>query len=325
MDPYQLIKEAEIMKKVRKTFEASPSEKIPSLRQVRRDAGLQRAGPGLETYLDNLRELQDTMTKLTSDNVQEEMKSLLKLDKIEATPFGYIAQCDEEDPYDADGLQKFSDFQTFHSCVIVVSPQMQGRLVVYWEYMDCGRPDGCQRVVNPVFAKEILHGRNYFFSDQAYRLLKEGGEGVTQDEEYDLALNSMQQTVLANLTAEGITQRNLIYDIYMPLSRLVKDYKQKYPELDNELMNADYTVESVTVELYAALARLSVDLILPIVGNVPFDVLSETLPDIVAEYANMTSDEFQRRLLKARKSMRKIDEIFDNETLFASLIKKLLS
>ena len=323
MDPYQFIREAEFIGKVREQYEHSPSAKLPSLRQVRKEIGLRHLSPNMEAYLDNLHDVQKTFLhgKAPSDGGIP----LLEKVKAERTAFGFIARCNEDDLYDEDGNSRFSQFQTYQSCVIVTASGADGRLVYFWEYQDCGQPEGCKLLVNPKFAKEVLHSRNYLYADIAYRVLQDSDEPATKEEKYELILNSLQNSLVANLATEGTGRASLINYGYMPLRRMLKDFREGNPDFEAELVNMDYVIETALLEIHLAAARLPGRVLIPILANIPFDEMADDLPEVVTEYERIAEDQFRKDLTETKEHIREIDQLFEDESLFRSLVRKLLS
>ena len=315
MDPFQIIREAEIISTVREDYESSPTKKLPTLKEAGRAAGLRRVSANVEAYLDNLHDLQDVLMK-SEDLEIGSVPAPVKTTALEKTEFGFIAQCEEDDLYDEEGISRFSEFQMYQSCVIIVSPEVQGRLVVHWEYQDCGRPGGCRRVTNPGFAREILHGRNFFFADMAYRLLQTGEEPVTSKEMYDLALNTLQNALVANLATEGISHGSLINYGYMPLRRMLREFRDRHEEFETELANFDYMIETSVVEIHSASGHVPQNVLLPILGNVPLDEIAEVLPEVASEYEDIVSDQFRQRLSETKVNIQKVDKLFKDESRF---------
>jgi hypothetical protein len=324
MDPYQLIKEAEFIGKLREQYERSPSEKLPGLRQARRSIGLRHLSPNMEAYLDNMHDLQKTFLHGESPQDTREVP-LLEKTEVERVHFGFVAQCEEDDLFDEDGNPLFSQFQSFQSCVIVVSPGIEGRLVFFWEYQDCGQPEGCRLLVNPRFAKEILHNRNFLFPDIAYRVLQDSAQPVTKEERYELVLNSLQNSLVANLATEGTNRGSLINYGYMPLRRMLKDFRDANTDFEGDLANLDYTIETNLLEIHLAAARVPARVLVPIVANIPFDELADDLPEVVTEYERIAEDQFRKDLSETKEHIREIDQLFEDESLFRSLVRKLLS
>jgi hypothetical protein len=278
----------------------------------------------MEAYLDNLHRVQKTFLQGKAPGDGDGIPILDRVE-VERTAFGFIAQCEEDDLYDEDGNPRFSQFQTYQSCVIVVGPGADGRLAFFWEYQDCGQPEGCKLLVNPKFAKEVLHSRNYLYSDIAYRVLQDSDEPTTKEEKYELILNSLQNSLVANLATEGTSRASLINYGYMPLRRMLKDFREGNPDFEPELVNMDYVIETALLEIHLAAARLPGRVLIPILANIPFDEMADDLPEVVTEYERIAEDQFRKDLTETKEHIREIDQLFEDESLFRSLVRKLLS
>ncbi|MFC1504091.1 hypothetical protein ACFL6D_01600 [Spirochaetota bacterium] len=325
MDPIQYIKEAEIINDLRKNYEYSPLEKLPLVKDIKHSYHLGSISDNVACYIDNLIHIQEILLNSKKTAGLEKSVKHIKTKKIEKTHYGFIALCDEEELYSLEGDFLFSEFQNYQSCAILTTQPMQGRIVLHWEYQDCSSPDGCKMVTNFSFAKEILHNRNYYLVDRSYDSINSKLEKLSKNETFSLICNVLQNCLVASFVTNSTDQQNLITNCYLPLRRLVRDFMDIHKEVKAGLSSLENVIESVIMEINSALLRINKELLVPVLSNIPFNKIAEILPGITAEYERYRYDEFKKTLVKTKEEVKKIDEIFEDEELFGSLMKNALS
>lgn len=323
LDPVQLVREAEVMRRIRKAYEASPENSLPKLSELSEQEELEQTSPVLETYVANLEQARKIFLKRRKAKAIRKRTAKYGPVAVEQTCYGLLAECDEEVFFTELEFPVHYEFVTYPSCMVLIDKGIDARAVLHWEFMDCSQPDGCTRTTDKGLAAELLHNSNYLLPHQTYSRMKKPVKNDPQAM-YEMALCSLQSYLSARLASSTPGNDLLITSGYLPLRSLLREFRELVPGIRGMLENMDYIVESTIVEINTALLGMPLDILCVVIANMPFDDIAVNLPEIRGVFAEMQASTFKKNLESTKKHVSEVDSFFDDDDRFDSFIRDAL-